>query len=135
VIKNIEKGEKMSQDLRLYSLSLLIVLMLWTVPSHADYGEGAGCPVLAVPVMLDDGDIWHTDEDSDDGGLDYRDLYPVSGTSISASGGQDGYYDDCSLSVGSGTYYDGANHLWVLDENLTCDYSQEGGDFRTGTDY
>ena len=125
----------MRQDLRLYSLSLLVVFMLWTGPAHSDYGEGSDCPVLAVPIVLDDGDVWHAARDSEDGWADYRNLYPVSGTDISASGGQPGYFGDCSLSVGSGTYYDGANHLWVLDDNLTCDFSSGTGDFRTGTEY
>jgi hypothetical protein len=129
----------MSQDLRLYSLSLLIVLMLWTTPVRADYGADSGCPALAVPISLNDGDVWHTDEDSENGWADYRDLHPLSGTSVSASGGVpgDNEFQDCSLSVGSGSYYDGANHLWVLDDNLTCDflYSGEEGDFRSGTEY
>lgn len=127
----------MSQDLRFYSLSLLIILMSWAVSAHADYGEGVGCPVLAVPILLNEGDIWHANEDSEDGWADYRNLYPVPGTSISASGGQtdSSYFENCSLSVGSGTYYDGANHLWVLDDDLTCDFDSENGDFRTGTEY
>lgn len=127
----------MSQELRLCSLSLLIVLMLWAVSAHADYGEGTGCPVLAVPIILSDGDVWHADEDSEDGWADYRNLYPVPGTSISASGGQGGSddFDNCSLDVSSGTYYDGANHLWVLDDDLACFFDYENGDFRTGPEY
>ena len=130
----------MSQDLRLYSLSLLIVLMLWTAPVHADYGEGTGCPVLAVPIQLNDDDIWHSGSDEDGDWEDLRDLHPVSGTNVyitsySDENGND--LEDCSLSVGSGTYYDGGNHLWVLDDNLTCDFAsgENGGDFRSGLEY
>lgn len=116
----------MSQDLRLYSLSLLIVLMLWTAPSRADYG-GTGCPVLAVPIDLYDGGVWQ-----DEG----RDLYPYSNTSASITEPANDMYD-CVVTANSGTYYDGGNHLWVLDDNLTCNYigSGNGGDFRAGVDY
>ena len=118
----------MSQDLRIYTLSLAIVLMLWVAPVHADYGVGSGCPVLAVPVQLNDGDVWHTGDDVSDGGVDYRPLYPYN-TSASISGQwEDG---DCSVTANSGSYYDGANHLWILDDNLTCDFAGSG-DFRAG---
>ena len=129
----------MSQDLRLYSLSLLIVLMLWTAPVHADYGEGTGCPVLAVPIQLNDGDIWHSGSDEDGDWKDLRDLHPVSGTNAYITSYENDYgngIQDCGLSFGSGTYYDGGNHLWVLDDNLTCDFSDDNtGDFRAGKEY
>lgn len=126
----------MSQDLRLYFLSLAIVLMLWVVPAGADYGSDSGCPTLAIPIQLSDGDIWHAGDEDEGNWVDYRDLYPVSGTSASVIDGF-GDFSSCSLSAGSGTYYDGANHLWVLDDNLTCDfvYSGSSGDFRAGFDY
>lgn len=120
----------MSQDLRLYFLSLAIVLMLWVVPAGADYGSGSGCPTLAIPIALQDDDVWHAGDEED-----YRDLYPVSGTSASVSGGDGSNFSGCSLSAGSGTYYDGANHLWVLDDNLTCGFDSGAGDFRAGNDY
>lgn len=128
----------MSQDLRLYSLSLMIVLMLWVTPVRADYGADSGCPTLAVPISLNDDDVWHSGSEEDGDWQDLRDLYPLSGTSVSASGGVPGDSDfqDCSLSVGSGSYYDGGNHLWVLDDNLTCDFvGNNPGDFRSGTEY
>lgn len=118
----------MAQDLRLYSLSLLIVLMLWTSPVRADYGAGSTCPALAVPIQLTGEDVW-TDTN--------RDLYPVSGTDAHVTGpAVDGNLWDCELSVGSGSYYDGENHLWVLDDNLSCNFNgSDGGDFRAGYDY
>ena len=121
----------MSQDLRLYSLSLLIVLMLWTAPVHVDYGVGSGCPVLAVPISLDDGDVWHSGSEEEDDWKDLRPLYPYN-TTASISGQWDD--EDCVVHANSGTYYDGGNHLWVLDDNLTCDFAgnDNGGDFRAG---
>lgn len=123
----------MSQDLRIYSLSLLIVLMLWTAPVHADYGVGSGCPVLAVPIALNDGDVWHyEDEEDEENNIDYRPLYPYN-TTASISGSWDD--NDCVVTANSGTYYDGGNHLWVLDDNLTCNFSsdnQVNGDFKAG---
>lgn len=123
----------MTQDLRLYSLSLLIVLMLWTSPVRADYGVGSGCPVLAVPIQLNDGDIWHYEDENDpeNNNIDYRPLYPYNTTASISGQWDDG---DCVVNANSGTYYDGGNHLWVLDDNLTCNfaYSGEGGDFRAG---
>lgn len=120
----------MAQDLRLYSLSLLIVLMLWTSPVRADYGAGSTCPALAVPVQLTGEDVW-TDTN--------RDLYPASGTVVNVTQPRDAdnnEYRDCRLSAGAGSYYDGGNHLWVLDDNLTCNFNgSDGGDFRAGYDY
>ena len=119
----------MTKDLRLYSLSLMIVLMLWVAPVRADYGEGSGCPVLAVPIALDDGDVWHYGE-LDDGGIDYRPLYPYNTTASISGQWED---EDCSVTANSGTYYDGANHLWVLDSSLTCNFvGDDDGDFRAG---
>ena len=120
----------MSQDLRLYTLSLAIVLMLWVAPVHADYGVGSGCPVLAVPVQLNDGDVWHDGDEDEGTWVDYRSLYPYNTTASISGQWED---SDCSVSANSGTYYDGANHLWVLDDNLTCDFAgSDGGDFRAG---
>ena len=121
----------MSQDLRLYFLSLIIVLALWTVPGRADYGSG--CPTLAVPIQLQDGDIWH-------GGLwdDYRDIYPYSsgaGIYITNPGTSGVSFSGCVLDANEGTYYDGANHLWVLEEDISCDYVSDEGDFRAGDIY
>ena len=130
----------MSQDLRLYSLSLLFVVLLWTMPARADYGVGSTCPTLAIPVSLNDDDVWHS-ENADDGDWeDLRDLYPASGTDayITTYRNENGnYLKDCSLFAGSGTYYDKANHLWVLDDDLSCNFMDSGkdGDFRTGYDY
>lgn len=116
----------MSQDLRLYSLSLLIVLMLWTAPVHADYGAGSSCPALAVPIALSGEDVW-TDAN--------RDLYPASGTDAHVTNpADDGDKWSCELEANSGSYYDGANHLWVLDDDLTCIFDA-AGDFRGGVDY
>lgn len=123
----------MSHDLRLYSLTLAVVLMLWVGQVRADYGMGTSCPVLAVPVQLSDGDIWHAGDEAEGTWVDYRDLHPVSGTDVHVT--NDGGLWDCSLSVGSGTYYDGANHLWVLDDSLTCDFDGASGDFRAGVEY
>lgn len=109
----------MSQDLRLYSLSLAIVLMLWFAPARADYGVGSGCPALAVPIQLNDDDVWHSGSEENGDWVDYRDLYP-SNTSASISG--DWEDSDCVVTANSGTYYDGANHLWVLDDNLICEF-------------
>ncbi len=126
----------MSQDLRLYSLSLLIVLMLWTAPVRASYITDTGCPTLAVPIQLNDGDIWHSGSEEDGDWMDLRNLYPLSGNAqfTSNQGDYGNDLQDCSLSVGSGSYYDGGNHLWVLDDNLTCDFvgNDNGGDFRAG---
>jgi len=126
----------MDRNFRLYALSLVIVLMLWFTPVRADYGLGSGCPALAVPVILSGDDVWASYDDTDDDGYalyDYRDLYPVSGTSASADN-YGGDFWDCELEAGAGTYYDGANHLWVLDDNLTCNFDG-AGDFRAGYDY
>ena len=120
----------MSQDLRLYSLSVLIMLMLWTAPVRADYGVGSGCPVLAVPIQLNDDDVWHSGSEEEENWVDMRPLYPYD-TTASISGQWDD--NDCVVNANSGTYYDGGNHLWVLDDNLTCDFvGNEGGDFRAG---
>lgn len=121
----------MSQNIRLYFLSVAIVLMLWIAPARADYGVGSGCPVLAVPIQLNDGDVWHSGEDVYDDGEDFRPLYPYN-TSASIDGNwEDG---DCTVTANSGTYYDGANHLWVLDDDLTCEIAgqENWGDFRAG---
>lgn len=118
----------MSQDLRLYSLSLIFALMLLGTPGRADYA--VDCPPLAVPIQLNDGDIWH----DDDSGDDYRSLFPYD-TSADVTDGSiyDGY---CSLEATSGTYYDNANHLWVLDDDLTCEMVwADDGDFRSGYEY
>ena len=130
----------MSQDLRLYSLSLLFVVLLWTMPARADYGAGSECPTLAIPVLLNDDDVWHSGNKDDGDWEDLRDLYPASGTEayITTYSDENGnYLEDCSLFAGAGTYYDKANHLWVLDDDLSCDFmgSGEDGDFRTGYDY
>lgn len=70
----------MSRDLRLYSLALVIVLMLWFGPVRADYGSGTGCPALAVPVILSGDDVWASyDNPGDVSTYDYRDIYSVSG--------------------------------------------------------
>ena len=124
----------MSQDLRLYSLALMIVLMLWVAPVRADYGAGSGCPTLAIPIQLDDDDIWHAGDDENGNWVDYRDLHPYN-TSASVSG--DVGDADCELLADAGTYYDGANHLWVLEGSLTCGFmnSGEDGDFRAGQEY
>ena len=124
----------MSQDLRLYTLSLLIVFMLWTAPAHANYGLGAGCPNLAVPISLSDGDVWHTGDQDEGDWKDFRDLYPYN-TSASVSGVSVDTFENCVVTANSGTYYDGGNHLWVLDDNLTCNFSGDEGDFRTGREY
>lgn len=120
----------MAQDLRLYSLSLLIVLLLWSAPVHADYGVGSGCPVLAVPIQLNDDDVWHAGSEEEENWVDMRPLYPYNTTASISGQWDDG---DCVVNANSGTYYDGGNHLWVLDDNLTCDFvGDEGGDFRAG---
>ena len=120
----------MSQDLRLYSLSLILVLMLWATPGRADYGSE--CPALAVPVSLSGGDVWASYDEDGWSSEDYRDLYPYDAYAETISGT---IYDyDCVVEANSGTYYDGANHLWVLDDDLTCDFLESGndGDFRAG---
>ena len=129
----------MSRDLRLCSLALAIVVMLWFAPARADYGTGSGCPALAVPLQLSGDDVWASYDDQDEWGsstYDYRNLYPAPGTV--ASGDNDGGgFEDCVVEAGAGTYYDGSNHMWVLDDSLSCNfvYSGEGGDFRAGEDY
>lgn len=125
----------MSRDLRLYSLSLALLLMLWFAPARADYNDGT-CPTLAVPVQLSGDDVWASYDDTNEDGYalyDYRDLYPVSGTSADAYSG-DGDMYNCVVEAGAGTYYDGSNHMWVLDDDLSCNFvgSGEGGDFRAG---
>ena len=56
---------------------------------------------------------------------------PDSETDLHAISGNDSRR--CSLYVGNGNYYDGANHLWILDDNLTCDFNPyNDGDFRAG---
>lgn len=124
----------MSRDLHLYSLSLALLLMLWFAPVRADYHDGT-CPTLAVPVQLSGDDVWALYEDGY-WAEDYRNLYPVSGTSTDAYSG-DGDMWNCIVEAGSGTYYDGANHLWVLDDDLTCNIGESGtgGDFRAGEGY
>ena len=128
----------MSQDLRLYSLSLIIVLMLWTAPVRADYGAGSGCPALAIPIQLNDDDVWHSGDEEEGDWEDLRDLYPATGTNarVTSYADDDSFGWGCRLSAGAGSYYDGSNHLWVLDDNLTCDFNgSDGGDFRAGVDY
>ena len=126
----------MSRDLRLYSLSLAIVLMLWFAPVRADYGAGSGCPALAIPVDLNQQSFWASHDEQDYSSEEYRDLCPATGTTAYASGGQEGV-QDCEIEAGGGTYYDGANHMWVLDGSLTCAFngSNNGGEFRTGWEY
>ena len=124
----------MSRDLRIYSLSLAIVLMLWFVPVRADYG--AGCPRLAVPVDLDQQFFWASHDEQGYSSEEYRDLYPATGTTVYAQGGQEDV-SDCEIQAEPGTYYDGANHMWVLDGSLTCAFNGglNGGEFRTGWEY
>lgn len=125
----------MSRDLRLYSLSLVIVLMLWFAPARADYGLGSNCPALAIPIPLKDGDVWHARDDEDGGWQDYRDLYPDAGTEASVVNYDDDDIRSCVLLVDPGRYYDGANHMWVLDDNMECHFDEQIGDFKAGVDY
>ena len=108
----------MSQDLRIYCLSLFVVLMLWTTSANASYGSGSGCGALAIPVSLTDGDIWHVGDMASSVDEDFRDLYPYNTAATVRSGNTPDY--SCVIQAQSGTYYDGANHLWVLDKNLVC---------------
>lgn len=127
----------MSQELRIYSLSLIIVLLLWVSPVRANYGSGSDCPVLDVPVNLSGNDVWASYDNEGWSSEDYRHLYPYDTNANVEDGSYDGfdYGYPCILTADSGTYYDGANHLWVLDDDLTCEMGYAGGDFRAGDEY
>lgn len=116
----------MTQESRFYTLFLIAVFMLWSSPGHAAYGVGSGCPVLAVPVLVEGQylDDWAPE--------DYRELYPASWTTASVVSGNYNNMYNCVISAGSGTYYDKGHHKWVLDSNLTCSFTEGYGDFRAG---
>ena len=99
---------------------------------RADYGEGSGCPTLAVPVGLEQGDIWHNEST----GADYRDIYPVTEGAVTVVEGGATNKEDCVVNADAGNYYDGANHLWVLeyDYGLRCGINGYGN-FRAGDVY
>lgn len=134
----------MSQDLRIYSLSLILVLMLWTSSAPAVYGSGTNCPVLAVPVYDADNSVWSPTNSFDDS--DLRDLHPMPDTDTEQGPDIDvdlqnytiSSIDDineCHLGVGAGKYYDGANHLWTLNDSLYCAFGGSNDNFRAGTEY
>lgn len=107
----------MKQDLRIYSLVLVITLMLW-----ANTGRADTCPGLGIyssnPLIQGEG----------------RDLYAESGTIV--LGDMDDYNDwiyecNATLSGDGDTYYDGSNHLWVLDDDLSCTMNNDDeGEFK-----
>ena len=124
----------MSYNQRLYFLSLLIVLMLWYIPAKAEigsYGKDSGCPVLAVPTY--GSSIY----DLDSGG---QNLYPLDTAVYITSDENSSHsfnFQGCELTAESGTYYDATNHLWILDDDLTCTGVEDGDDFDlwSGTEY
>ena len=125
----------MAHDFRFYSLSLLLVFLLWTAPARADIGDyagGSGCPNIAVPVDFGENPAFGGEDFGRD---DLRELYPYDADAY-INDYEEGNFDTCNLFIGSGTYYDTGHRLWTLDDDLDCSYDSSGyGDFRAGEDY
>ena len=96
-----------------------------------EYGTDSGCPVLAVPAEDNDG-VYPDTED--------QNLYPLDAAVYIAASENSSHsfnFQGCEITAESGTYYDGANHLWILNDDMDCLGVDYGANFDIlgGTEY